>query len=111
MESLIFIPTLKTLTKLTSRDDRLRIQTLYYRAGYSLGITDGSGARGRSGNPSSFTSTVPSTSGSGELDGCSGVYKWKIRQGSGLVLGEGVGDNNDENVLRTYYPGDPQLSL
>ena len=36
MESTIFLPTPKTPTKQTSRDDRLRIQTLYYTAGWSV---------------------------------------------------------------------------
>jgi hypothetical protein len=36
MESTVFVPTPKTPTKLTSRDDRLRIQTLYYTAGWSI---------------------------------------------------------------------------
>ena len=36
MESLIFVPTPKTPTKPTSRDDRLRIQTLYYTAGWTV---------------------------------------------------------------------------
>ena len=40
-----------------------------------------------------------------------GLYKWEIWQGSGLILGEGIGDNYNENVLRTHYPGTPQLSL
>jgi len=36
MESLIFVPVPKTLTKPTTRDDRLHIQTLYYTAGWKV---------------------------------------------------------------------------
>jgi len=36
MDSTVFVPTPKTPTKPTSRDDRLRIQTLYYTAGWSV---------------------------------------------------------------------------
>jgi len=36
MELLIFVPTPKTPIKPTSRDDRLRIQTLYYIAGWTI---------------------------------------------------------------------------
>jgi len=36
METTIYIPTPKTPTHATSRDDRLRIQTLYYTAGWSI---------------------------------------------------------------------------
>lgn len=36
MESSINVPTPKTPTKPTSRDDRLRIQTLYYTAGWAV---------------------------------------------------------------------------
>jgi hypothetical protein len=36
MESSIFVPIPKTPTKPTSRDDRLRIQTLYYTAGWTV---------------------------------------------------------------------------
>jgi uncharacterized protein (DUF433 family) len=36
MESSIFVPTPKTPTKPTSRDDRLKIQTLYYTAGWTV---------------------------------------------------------------------------
>jgi hypothetical protein len=35
MDSTVFVPTPKTPTKPTSRDDRLRIQTLYYTTGWS----------------------------------------------------------------------------
>jgi hypothetical protein len=36
METTAFVPTPKTPTKPTSRDDRLRIQTLYYIAGWTV---------------------------------------------------------------------------
>jgi hypothetical protein len=36
METTIYIPTPKTPTHTTSRDNRLRIQTLYYTAGWSI---------------------------------------------------------------------------
>ena len=36
MDSSFHVPTLKTPTQVTSRDDRLRIQTLYYTAGWTV---------------------------------------------------------------------------
>jgi hypothetical protein len=36
MESVLMVPTPKTPTRLTSRDDRLRIHTLYYDAGWEI---------------------------------------------------------------------------
>jgi hypothetical protein len=41
------------------------------RAGFSLDIIEGSGVQGKSVPRSSFILIVSSTSGSGELDGCS----------------------------------------
>jgi len=40
-----------------------------------------------------------------------GLYKWKIWQRDGLILGEGVEDDNYEIVLRAHLSSDFQLSL
>ena len=36
-----------------------------------------------------------------------GLYKWEMRERERLVLGEGVGDDNNAIVLRAHRASDP----